>query len=448
MLSPDNAADVAADLIARARRHGADTGDAVYSGSASTQVSVRLGALEDVENSEGEEVSLRVFVGRRSASSSTSDLSSRALDALAERCVAMAGQAPEDRYAGLADAELLMQAASPELDALDSTRLTPETLRALALTCEEAARGVAGVTNSEGAGASQSLSTFALATSHGFARGHQGTSYGVSASVLAGEGSGMQRDYDYSSRRHFADLEDAAKVGRCAGERAVARLNPVKLKSGPMPVLFDPRVSTSLLGHLAGALSGSAIARKTSFLLDFLHQRVFATSINIIDDPLRPRGMRSRPFDGEGLPTRTTHLIEGGVLTGWLIDSASGRQLGLTPTGHAVRGGAGAPGTGTTNLHMAAGTDSREALMSGISEGVYVNELIGMGVNGLTGDYSRGASGFMIRDGALAEPVAEITIAGNLKDMFAALVPADDLVFRNAVNAPTVRIDGMTIAGD
>lgn len=448
MLTPDQAADRAADLVARARKAGADAADAVYSGSGSTEVQVRLGALEDVQRSEGEDVSLRVFVGSRSASSSTSDLSPRALDALAERCVAMAGQAPEDAYAGLAPEALLMRGDAPMLDIADNADPSPETLRDMALEAEDAARAVPGVTNSEGGGASAGRAAFALATSHGFTRGYGGSSYGVFASVLAGEGSGMQRDYEHHSARHLEALEGAADIGRRAGEKAVARLNPVKLKSGPMAVVFDPRAGASLVGHLAGAVMGQSIARKTSFLQDRLGQAVFASGVTIVDDPHRLAGLRSRPFDGEGLPTRRTCLIDKGVLTGWLVDSASGRQLGLAPTGHAVRGGAGAPGTGTTNLYMEAGEIDPDALIADIVEGVYVNELIGMGVNGLTGDYSRGASGFVIRNGKRAEPVAEITIAGNLKEMFAALIPANDLEFRNAVNVPTLRIDGMMVAGD
>lgn len=448
MLDPSNAADRASDIVSRARKYGADAADAVYSGNASSQVQVRLGDLEDVEGSEGEEVSLRVFVGKRSASSSSSDLSSRALDALAERCVAMAREAPEDPFSGLADAALLMRDVLPDLALYDQRHVTPAELRALATAAEDAARAVNGVTNSEGGSASQSKSTFALATSHDFARGYAGSSFSLSASVLAGSGSGMQRDYAYHSVRSFADLDAPEVVGRRAGEQAVARLNPVKLASGPMPVVFDPRAGSSLLGHLAGAIAGAAIARKTSFLIDRLGEMVFADGVTIIDDPRQIGGLRSRPFDGEGLPTRRTTIIDRGRLPGWMVDSASGRQLGLAPTGHAARGGGGSPGTSVTNLYMEPGELTADALMAGIDLGVYITELIGMGVNGLTGDYSRGASGFVIRDGKLAEPVAEITIAGNLKDMFAALTPANDLEMRYAVNAPTLRVEGMTIAGD
>lgn len=448
MLTIEQAKDRAAHLVTRAMKAGADACDVVYSGNGSTHVQMRLGTLEDVDRSEGEDIGLRVFVGKRSASASSSDLSADALAALADRAVAMAREAPEDAYAGLAPEDRLMRGDLPQLDLYDDTGIHPQNLRERALAAEDAARSVEGVTNSEGAGASTSQAVMALATSHGFAASHAGTSHGLSASVLAGEGSSMQRDYAFHSARYLGDLETPEEIGRKAGARAVARLNPVKLKSGAMPVVFDPRVGNSLLGHLAGAITGAAIARKTSFLLDRLGQPVFASGVQVIDDPLRVRGLRSRPFDGEGLETHRTEIIRDGILTGWLVDSASGRQLGLPPTGHATRSGGGAPGTGTSNLHMAAGEVSPADLMADIKYGIYVNELIGMGVNGLTGDYSRGASGFLIVDGEIAGPVAEVTIAGNLKDMFAALVPANDLEFRYATNVPTLRVDGMTLAGD
>jgi len=447
MLTPEHAQSQVADLVAAARRAGADAGDAVYIGDASTQVQIRLGALEDVQRSEGEEIGLRVFVGKRSASVSSSDLSPNALAALVERAVAMAREAPEDLWAGLAPEDRLLKGDPAAVDGDDGADPSPQALRERATEAEAAARAIDGVTNSEGAGASAGRSVIALATSHGFARGYSTSGYGNSASVIAGSGGGMQRDYAYHSARHWADLEPATLIGQRAGERAVARLNPGKLASGPMPVLFDPRVGSSMLGHLIGAITGSAIARRTSFLLEKLGQRVFAAGITVRDDPLRPRGLRSRPFDGEGLPTAAIDIIADGVLTSWLMDSASARQLGLQPTGHAVRGTGGPPGAGATNLFMQPGTASPEALMSDVKLGVYVTELIGQGVNGVTGDYSRGASGFAIRDGKLAEPVSEITIASNLKEMFLNLTPANDLVFRRAIDVPTLRIDGMTIAG-
>lgn len=447
MLTPAHAENQVAALVALARKAGGDAADALYSGAASLSVNMRLGALEEVERSEGEEVGLRAFVGRRSASAATSDLSPGAFAALAERVVAMAREAPEDPYAGLAPEDRLLGDAPPALDLEDSAEPAPAALRERALAAEDAARATPGVTNSEGASASAGRTVVALATSTGFSRGYAGTSHSVSASVLAGEGGAMQRDHDWHSARHLGDLADPVAIGRSAAARAVAKQGPVKLASGPMPVVFSPRVSGGLLGHLIGAINGAAIARKTSFLLDRLGERVFRSGVTVIDDPHRSRGLRSRPFDGEGLPTAPMTIIDDGVLTGWMMTSAAARQLGLAPTGHATRGSAGAPGAGPSNLHMAAGSVSPADLIGDIASGLYVTELIGMGVNGVTGDYSRGAAGFLIERGEIGRPVAEVTIAGNLLDMFAALAPADDLEFRFAVNAPTVRIDGMTVAG-
>jgi PmbA protein len=287
----------------------------------------------------------------------------------------------------------------------------------------------------------------ALATSHGFVRGYRGSSFGCSASVIAGEGALMQRDYAWHSARYYSDLEAAAAIGQRAGDRAMARLHPVKPDSGQMPIIFDPRVGASMVGHLLGSITGSSIARRTSFLLDQLHEMVFDSHVTIIDDPHRVRGLRSRPFDGEGLPTASSKLIDAGRLTSWLMDSASARQLGLQPTGHASRGIGGPPGAGASNVYMAPGTLTPAALMADIKQGIYVTELIGQGVNAVTGDYSRGASGFLIRDGQIGPAVAELTIAGNLKDMFKAIIPASDLVLRRGMDVPTLRIDGMMIAG-
>jgi PmbA protein len=408
---------------------------------------MRLGTLEDVGRSEGEELGLRVFVGQRAANVITSDLSPAALQEAAERAVTMARLAPEDRFAGLADPALLLKSPPQNLDLEDMTELAPEKLKAMALEAEDAARAVAGITNSEGGGAAQGRAVTALATSSGFAAARASSSYSLSASVIAGEGSAMQRDYAWHSARFFEDLETAAEIGVLAGQRAVRRLNPAKLPTASLPVVFDPRVSASLIGHFIGAITGSSIARGTSFLKDAMGTQIFAPGIHIIDDPLRDRSLRGRSFDGEGLPVARRALIEDGVLTSWLLESASARQLGLAPTGHASRGVGGPPAAGPSNLHLAAGTLSPAELIADIKRGVLVTELIGMGVNGLTGDYSRGASGFLIENGEITTPVAEITIAGNLKAMFKALVPANDLRFRQASNAPSLRIDGMTIAG-
>ena len=450
MLSPDQARDRAQDIVARATAAGADAADAVFAADSALEISVRLGKLEDVGRSESAELGLRVFVGQRSASVSTSDLSDAALDALVDRAVAMAREAPEDRWAGLAPAERLLHGAPPQLDLDDQANghdePSPEALRDLALAAEDAARAVPGVTNSEGGGASALRSLWALATSTGFAGAYAATGYGLSASVLAGEGSGMQRDYAHHGARKRQHLDSPDAIGREAGERAVARLDPGRPASGAMPVVFDPRVGGSLIGHLVGAIGGAAITRRTSFLLDSLGEAVLPAGLSVRDDPHRPHGLRSRPFDGEGLAVSPTAIVEDGVLETWLLDSAAARQLGLEPTGHASRGVGGAPGVSTSNLYLDGGKLPVETLIGDIAEGVYVTELIGMGVNGVTGDYSRGAAGFLIRGGEIAGPVAEFTIAGNLKDMLLAMTAANDLRFRYGVNVPTLRIDGMTIA--
>ena len=446
MLTPDQARDRAQAIVARATAAGADAADAVFAADASLDVSVRLGALEEVGRSESGELGLRVFVGRRSASVSTSDLSDAAAGVLVERAVAMAREAPEDPYAGLAPVERLLHGEAPRLDLADRAEPTPEELRDLAMAAEDAGRSVPGVTNSEGGGASAARGVWALATSTGFAGGYETTTYGLSASVLAGEGGAMQRDYAYHSARLRRALDTPEAIGRQAGERAVARVNPGKPASGPMPVVFDPRVGSSLVGHLVGAIGGAAIARRTSFLLDALGTAVLPAGLSLCDDPHRPHGLRSRPFDGEGLPVSPTAIVEDGVLQTWLLDSASARQLGLEPTGHAARGIAGAPGVAVSNLYLGGGHMPVETLLEEVGEGVYVTELIGQGVNGVTGDYSRGAAGFRIEGGRIGAPIAEFTIAGNLRDMLRNITAANDLVFRYGTNVPTLRVDGMTVA--
>jgi PmbA protein len=446
MLSPEDALDRAIKLVEQARKAGAHAADAVYSCDASTEVQVRLGALEDVVRSEGEEIGLRVFLGQRSATISSSSMNPEILKNLVDRALDMAREAPEDRYAGLAPQDMLMQGQMPDVDGDDGEDPDPQSLREAALVCEDAARAVPGVTNSEGAGASAGRSIFALATSHGFAGVSHASGYGISASVLAGEGDAKERDYDWRSARHRADLDTAEAVGRRAGERAVARVDPGAVKSGTMPVVFDPRVGGSLVGHLVGAIGGSSIARKTSFLLDANGEQLLDSTLSIVDDPLRPRGLGSRAFDGEGLPTARRAIIDKGVLTGWLMESAAARQLCLQPTGHASRGSSGAPGTSPSNLHLEGGTVSVEELIADIDYGVYVHELSGQGVNPVTGDYSRGAAGFLIQKGEITGPVAEFTIASNLREMYRALTAANDLKFIRSTNVPTLRVDGMMVA--
>ncbi len=434
-----------ADLIARARAAGADAADAVLIAATSLGVQRRLGKTEHVERAEGRDLGLRVFLGKRAAIVAATALDPAGFATLAERAVAMAKVVPEDPYAGLAETAAPPQDAALDLD--DPSEPDTAALLARAGLAEDAAMAVPGVNNSEGASAGYGRTEAFLVTSAGFAGRAVRTSHSVSATALAGTGTGMQRDYDHHATVHLADLDDPAAIGRSAGERAVARLNPTRPATAKLPVVYDPRVSGGLVGHFAGAINGASVARGTSFLKDKMGARLFAPGIAIHDDPRRVRGLRSRSFDGEGTPTAACALIEDGVLTTWLLDSRSARQLGLRATGHAARSVGGPPSPTPSNLYLAAGTLSPAALMADIALGLYVTELIGMGINGITGDYSRGAAGFMIRDGRLAEPVAEITIAGNLIEMFAHLTPANDLRFRRGTDAPTVRVDGMTLAG-
>lgn len=446
MLSTSDAQAMAERLVERAIQAGADAADAVYSGQSSTSVQVRLGKLDHVDRSEGEEIGLRLFVGRKSASVASSDLGEEALAQLVERALSMAGEAPDDPFAGLAPPDLLAAPPFADLDSVDSTTIDPAALRERALAAEAAALAVKGVTNSSGGSATSSSSTMALATSGGFAGAYRSGGFSCSVAVVAGEGGAMQRDHAWHSARHLSDLDPPEEIGRLAGERAVARLKPVKSKSGAMAVLFDPRVSHSLLGHLAGAVSGSSVARKSSFLQDKLGERVFAKGVTIIDHPLRPRGLRSRPFDGEGMRVRRVELVSDGLLTSWMADSASARQLGTAPTGHSARGSGGAPGVSPSNFYMEAGSRSRDELLAAFPESLLVTELIGHGVNPVTGDYSRGAAGFLVRDGAIVGPVQEVTIASNLIDMFATLEPGSDLELRRGIDAPTILVPQMTVA--
>jgi PmbA protein len=434
-------------LIAKAKRLGAEEADAVVFDSVSSGVSYRLGKLEEVERSESSDLGLRVFIGKRQSAVASNDLSTTALDQLAERAVAMARTTPEDPYCGLAPRDLLAKSFK-DLDLEDKVEPSSTRLVELARSCEGAAREVKGITNSEGAGAGWGRGAVALVTSGGFAGTYASTNISVSVSVIAGEGTSMERDYDFSSARHTADLGNAEDVGRNAANMALKRLNARRVKSQSVPVIYDPRAGNSILGHLAGSINGVSIARGTSFLKDKMGQRLFKAGTRVVDDPHIVRGVRSKPFDGEGVANRQMNLIEDGVLQTWLLDSASARQLKLTSTGHAARGTGGPPSPSVSNLYLVPGKMSPKDLMADIKQGFYITELIGMGVNGVTGDYSRGASGFWIENGELTFPVNEVTIAGNLSTMFAELTAANDLIFRYGTNVPTIRIEGMTIAGD
>jgi PmbA protein len=433
-------------LVKKALSEGADAADAVEFKNISVGVSYRLGKLEDVGRAESSDLGLRVFVGKKVAFVSSTDLSDTALGGLPARAVAMAKLAPEDKFAGLAPKERLAK-AFPEVEIDDPQEPSTALLVECAHAAEAAALEVPGITNSEGGSADYSRTMVTLATSAGFLGGYAATSRSVSVSVIAGDGMEMERDYDYAHTRFADDLESATVIGKRAAERAVKRLNPRKVKTQAVPVFYDPRVANSLLGHFAGAISGAAIARGVSFLKDRLGEQVFGDAITLIDDPHRKRGLRSKPFDGEGVANRRTVVIDKGRLTTWLLDSASARQLGLETTGHAARGTGGPPSPSATNLYMAPGPLSPADMMKDAGEGFYVTELIGMGVNGVTGDYSRGAAGFWIENGEIAYPVSEVTIAGNLKEMYMHLTPASDLVFRYGTDAPTLRVDGMTVAG-
>ena len=434
------------NVIIKAQTAGANAADLLYAEGMSVTMSYRLGKPENLDRAEGIDLGLRVLIGKRQAIVSSSDCSDAALDELVERAVAMARVVPEDQFCGLADSEQLANDI-PDVDECDPVEPSATVLEARAHEAEAAARDVPGVTNSEGAEAGWSRSRIAIAASNGFAKVRVRSSHSISAAVLAGEGTGMERDYDWASVVHGEDLPDSAEIGRKAGENAVKRLNPKKISSAQVPVIYDPRVAQSILTHLAGAVNGAAIARGTSFLKDRMDTSVFSDAISIVDDPLRPRGLRSKAFDGEGLATSRKNIIEDGTLTTWILDLRSARQLGLKSTANAARGTSSPPSPATTNLYMEPGSVSPAELIADIKSGLYITGLMGQGANLITGDYSRGAEGFWIENGEIAYPVSELTIAGNLDTMFRSVIPANDLIFRFGTNAPTLRIDGMTVAG-
>lgn len=442
----DDLLNLAYDVVALAKKSGADSCDALAADSQGTEIEIREGSIEKLERTESRGIGLRVFAGQSSAMIAGSVLAPAALARLAETAVAMARAAPPDPYAGIANPELLARGI-PELDMVSPHLPDLDKLKSLALEVEGAALNAKGVTKSGGASASASQGRIALVTSAGFGKSYERTGVSISVSAIAGEGTRMERDYDYSSACHFSDLKSPLEVGTSAGARAVRRLGARKISSQSVPVIFDRRVASSLLGHFASAINGSAIARGTSFLKDRMGQQIFSKGLSIVDDPLRPRGLASRPFDGEGLPCSKRALIAGGVLMGWVLDLRSSRQLGLAPTGNGARGLGGPPGPSTSNLHLEAGHLSPEQMIGSIQRGLIVTELIGSSVNMVTGDYSRGASGFWVERGEIAFPVSEITIAGNLRDMFMTIEPANDLIFKSSTNAPSCRVEGLTIAG-
>ncbi len=433
----------AALLVDAACKAGADAADAVVATSQSLNVDVRLGKVEETDRSESDVYSLRVFIGQRSASVSANLADDP--ERLAERAVAMARVSPENPHAGLAPGDLLATSAR-QLDLCDHTVPTVSELESTALECEETALAHKGITNSGGASASWGMAGMVLATSDGFCSNYLASRFSRSISVVAGTADTMERDYDYDSKTHLEDLRPAAEIGDSAAARTLKRLHPRQVETTSAPVIFDPRVANSLAGHLAGAINGAAIARGTSFLHEKLGKAVFSSKINITDDPHIARGQASRPFDGEGVDTGAMILIDEGVLQSWLLDRASASELGLKTNGRARRGD-GTLSPGSTNLALQPGEAMPQELVRQAANGLYVTELIGQGVNLVTGDYSRGASGFWIENGELAFPVSGITIAGKLEEMFARLVAANDLVYRYRTNAPTLLVEEMTIAG-
>ena len=429
--------NIASDAIASATSLGADAAEASVVDGRSTDVEIRDGQIEKLEGAEARRISLTVYSGKSSASISGAVLTRDAIHQLAEKALAMARLAPANPYAGIADGTQLAT-VFPDLDLVSASLPDATELERMARAVEHAALSVSGVSKSGGANASAGDRNVALAISNGFAQGYRRTGLSIGVSAIAGEGTGMERDYDYSSTVHFGDLRSPESVGLEAGQRAVRRLGSRKVKSQAVPVVFDKRIAASLIGHMLSAINGSAIARGTSFLKNDLGKRIFAKGITIVEDPLMVRGLGSRCFDGDGLPVSKRNLIDEGVLTSWLLDLQSARQLGLAPTGH---------GSGSSNVYLRPGSISRDDLLRDISHGLYVTEMIGSSINMVTGDYSRGASGFWIENGVLAYPVSEITIAGNLRDMFFNVTAADDLEFRSSVNAPTCLVEGLTIAG-
>ncbi len=435
------------DLIKAAKKVGAEAADAIVVDGTSISVTYRLGKLEQLERAEGGDIGLRVLIGKRQAIVSSADRSREGLGELVERAVAMARTVPEDPFCGLAEPDQLATTL-PVLDICDPAEVSAEALIERAKACEAAALDVKGVTNSEGASAGWGRSQVAIAASNGFARAYESSGSSLSASVLAGDAEhGMETDYDYTSAVYFGDLAAPNDIGRNAGRRAVQKLGGRKVASQRVPIVFDPRAARGLVSHLLGAINGSSVARGTTFLKDAMNTAVFAPGVTIIEDPHRHRGLRSKPCDAEGLPNRRWALIDQGMLTTWTLDLRSARQLKLLPTGHASRGTGSPPGPSATNVYLAAGQLTPTALMADIKQGFYVTDLVGQGVNMVTGDYSRGAVGFWIENGERTFPVHEVTIAANLKDIFKNMTAASDLEFRYGVDAPTLRVDGMTLAG-
>ena len=439
--------DLLNDIVKAALKAGADAAEAVSADRRSLSLGVRNGRLEDIEREESRDLGLRVFVGQRQASVSASDLSPATQARLVERAVAMARLAPEDPNAGLAPQERLARGPLPDLDLFDARERSAEALEAAAAEAEAAALAVTGVARSEGGHASWSSSRWRLVTSHGFDGAYEGSAFSLGVGVIAEKDGAMERGGESRSTRHLSDLPGAEHIGRTAGERAVARVGPRKIASTTAPVIFDNRMAGQIVSPALGAISGPSIARGTSFLKDRMGQRVFAPGVTLIDDPFRPRGMGSTPFDDEGVAVERRALFDDGVLTTWLLNSASARQLGLETTGHASRGLAGPSGVSTHNLHMEPGERDLAGLMADAGTGLLVTSMFGPSLNGNTGDWSAGVSGFWFENGAVAYPVSEVTVAGKLTDLYLRIQRGSDLEFRGGFNVPSLMFDAVAIAG-
>jgi PmbA protein len=442
----DSQAALAA-LLDHVRKFGADSAEASLASRESLSVDVRLGELEGVEREEGRSVALRAFVGKRQAAASSTDLSDKGLAALAERVAEMAKAAPEDPYCGLLEARWRAQGPWPELEQSDTARPDAGALLAKALECEAAAMAVPGVVNSGGGGASSDAAHFVFATSDGFEGAESATSYALGVQPIAERDGKMERDYEYRTRRFLNDLPGAAEIGRIAGERTARRLGPRKIASTRCAVVFESRLAGSLLGPLFGGMSGAAVARGTSFIKDKLGQRIFADGFRIEEDPFQKRGLGSRAFDGEGCAVKARALIEDGVLTTWLLNASTARQLKMDPTGHANAGHGGPPGIGASNLVVKAGEHDQAGLMASAGKGVLITDMFSPSLNMNNGDWSVGVAGFWFENGAIAYPVSEITVAGNLIDIYARLIPGADLDRRGALTAPSFLVDDLAIGG-
>jgi PmbA protein len=436
-----------AALLDYAKQAGADASEASYAARESISAEVRLGELEGMEREEARSVALRAFIGRRQAAASSTDMSAKGLKALAERTVAMTKAAPEDKFCGLLEERFLARGPFPDLEQSDAARPSPEQLLELAKRCEAASLAVPGIVNSSGGGASSEVSHFVYATSHGFEGAESATAYSLGTQPVAEKDEDMERDYEWRTKRFFADLPSPEEIGRIAGERTARRLGARKLSSQKAAVIFENRLAGRILSPAFSAISGAAVARGVSFLKDKLGQRVFAPGFRIHEDPFTPRLMGSRAFDGEGGTVKPMTLVEDGVVTTWLLNASTARQLGLEPNGHASTGHGGPPGISSANLFVKPGEGDLAALMREAGKGLFVTDMFSPSLNMNTGDWSVGVAGYWFENGAIAHPVSEVTVAGNLLEVYARLRCGADLDNRGSLEIPSLIVDDLAIGG-